>query len=428
MSTIWIINQYASTPATDTGGRHRHLARELAARGHRVYLIAASWHHLLRDGGASEAAPFIEEMEGFSFVRIPTPRYAHAHDKRRMLNWLLFAWRVAGLHRRIPKRPDVIMCSSPSLFAVLGAERLARRFGARLVFEVRDIWPLTLIEVGGQSPRHPAIRLMQWIEDRAYSRADRVVSNLPAAVEHMTARGMDRRKFAWIPNGFSMKDVAQPVPLPPAVLASFPQAKFVVGYAGTLGVANALETFLDAAELSLPQKDVAFVLVGGGREKVSLIDDAARRGLTNVHFLDPVPKAMVQSAIERFDVCYIGWRESALYRFGIAANKLFDYLYSGRPIIHSFSGRHDPVHSYGAGLTVEAGNPTSLAEAVLQLRDAPHEERRRLGSNGRRAALEHHEYGTLAQHLEEVLVGELPVGLHGSADAGRSASKRRSHA
>lgn len=406
MSTIWIVSEYASTPATGSHPRPHHFARELADRGHRVRLIAAGWHHLLREGAALDAAPPIERLDGYDFVRAPVPRYGHAHDKRRVLNWLLFAWHVSRLHRRLPERPDVILCSSPALFACLGAEQLARRFGARLVFEVRDLWPMTLMEVGGYSPRHPLIRIMQWIEDRAYRKADRVVSSLPGAVDHMVSRGMDPTKFAWIPNGFSTLDVTAPLPLPARLDDHLPKGKFVVGYAGTFGLANALDNLLTAAERLRNQADIAFVLVGQGREKDRLEAAAAARGLNNVHFLEPVPKGMVQSVLERFDVCYIGWLKSPLYRFGISANKLYDYLYSGRPIVHAYSGSHDPVEAYGAGVTVAAEDPEGLAQAILRLRDMTSAERSRMGQNGRRAALDRHEYGPLVGKLEDVLLGQ----------------------
>jgi len=406
VSTIWIINQYASTPATGVGGRHHHLARELAARGHRVYLIAAQWHHLLRDGGASEGAPLAERVEGYDFVRLPTPRYSHAHDRKRVLNWVLFAWRLASLRRRIPDPPDVIMCSSPSLFAVMGAERLARRFGARLVFEVRDIWPQTLVEVGGLSPRNPMIQVMQRIEDRAYRQADGVISNLPGAVDHMVSRGMDRHKFSWIPNGFSAADVERPTRLGADARARIPTGKFIVGYAGTLGVANALDTFLDAAERLQAQEEIAFVLLGHGKEKAALEASAARRKLTNVHFLPAVPKDQVQSVLEFFDVCSIGLRAESLFRFGVSPNKLFDYLIAGKPIIYGIdSGTYRPVEEFQAGIQIPPQNVEALVEAILKLRALQPAERRRMGENGRRAALEHHEYGMLARRLEEVLLG-----------------------
>lgn len=403
MKCIWIINQYASTPETGIGGRHYEIARELARKGHDVYLIAASWHHLLRSGQAEPPSGTVD-VEGFKLVRIPTRRYAHAHDKRRILNWLTFAWALTRLQRSGCRRPDVVVCSSPSLFSFLGAEQVARRAGCRLVFEVRDIWPLTLIEIGGMSPRHPAVRAMQWIEDRAYRISDRVVSNLPGAVEHMASRGMDRRKFCWIPNGFSRSEVEAAERLPPDVEARFPVGKFVVGYAGTLGAANALEVLIDAAALLKDHPDIAFVLVGQGRERKDLETKAREQGLDNVHFLPPVPKVQVQSVLKRFDVCFVGSTKSPLYRFGASPNKLFDYLVSGKPIIYGIdSPGYSPVSDAGAGLSVPAEDAPALAAAVLELHRATETERLEMGENGRRTAFEHHEYAMMAGRLESVL-------------------------
>lgn len=330
-------------------------------------------------------------------------RYRHAHDKRRILNWFLFAWRIRRLPKLLDEVPDVVLYSSPSLVGFLGAEYFADRHGAQLVLEVRDIWPMTLVEVGGYSQRHPFIRLLQHIEDRAYRRADRVVSNLPGAVEHMVRRGMERRKFVWVPNGISLHEVEEAEPLPEDVERLIPAGRFIVGYAGTVGAANALDGLIDAADRLRAEPGIAMLIVGNGSAKAGLQADVIRRGLSNVHFIGAIPKKQVQSMLRQFDACFIAWKDSPLYEFGIAANKLFDYLYSAKPILHCYSGAHDPVLAYGAGLTVKAQDPAALAEAILELRDMPQEERAAMGARGRRAVIEHHEYRRLAENLVSAL-------------------------
>lgn len=404
MSIVWIINQYATTPDTGIGGRHHYLARKLAGHGHDVTLVGARWHHLLRDEAAAETAPDIEEHEGYRFARVQVPRYAHAHDKRRVLNWLLFGRRLRHLPRRLGKVPDTILYSSPSLLGFGGAERLARKTGARLVFEVRDIWPLTLQEVGGQSPHHPLMAWMQRIEDRAYRVSDAVVSNLPNSVDHMAARGMDRKKFTWIPNGFDRREVETPEPLSEPAAAALPVDRFLVGYTGTIGAANALETMVGAAERLKDHEGIALVIVGSGRDRDKIADVIAQRGLRNIHIIDPIPKRQVQSMLARFDACYIGLSRDSLFRFGVSPNKLFDYLVSGRPILYGIdSGRYRPVEELNAGLQIPPEDPAALANAVLKLKALPEAERAAMGARGRRAALKNHEYGALAQRLEKVL-------------------------
>lgn len=404
--TIWIVHQTASTPATGIGGRHFYLARELAKQGHRVYLIASATHHLLREPLVVEEDFKSETVDGFTFVWVKMPAYAQAHSKQRALNWFLFPWRLQQLVKVIPDKPDAILCSSPSPIAFLGAERLAKRFKARLVFEVRDIWPLTLTEIGGYSPKHPFIRVMQWVEDRAYRQSDAVVSNLKNAVEHMVSRGMNRDKFTWVPNGFSLDEVNQNVPLNNHAVAQLPTGKFIVGYTGTLGVANALDTFISAAEQLKEHSDIAFVLVGGGKEKHRLQQLVKNKQLHNVSFIDPIPKVEIQAMLSQFDACFIGLTKDPLFRFGVSPNKLFDYLYSDKPIIYAIdSGEYKPVQEANAGFQIEAENPEALAAAVLNLYQTPAEERAIMGVNGHKTALAQYEYGNLAKQLAQVLLG-----------------------
>lgn len=400
---IWIINQYATLPATGIGTRHRHLARELAARGHEVTVIAARWSHLTRDVAAADAAPQIDHFEGFRFVSLDLLRYRHAHDKRRVLNWFYFAFKLLGLRRLLGEKPDVVLYSSPALVGFLAAERLARRNKARLVFEVRDIWPMTLTQIGGFSDRHPVIRLFQWIEDRAYRKADLVISNLRGAVDHMVTRGLPENRFAWIANGISLAEIHDDGDAPGSVTARIPDGKFVIGYTGTLGNANSIETLIDAANRLRDEPDIVFALLGAGKDRESLEDRVKREGLDNVIFLGSVPKAQVQSVIARFDACWIGFKASPLYAYGVAANKLFDYLYAARPILHSFSGKHDPVAEYDAGLTVPAEDPQALADAILQLKTLPAARLQEMGKNGRAAVIAHHDYAKLAQRLERCI-------------------------
>lgn len=403
--TVWIINQYASTPQTGMGGRHFYLARELAKQGHNVYVIGASFTHLLRHP-PKVTKPFdVQSVEGFKFVWVKMAQYHGAHSKKRILNWFAFAFRLQRLKKFIPDSPDVVMYSSPSLIGFLGAKRLAKTLRARLAFEVRDIWPLTLIELGGYSRGHPFIRFLQWLEDKAYSDADFVISNLRKSVDHMTIRGLCPSKFTWIPNGISIDEVSRAKPLNEAVLEKMPRDKFVVGYVGTLGLANAMDVFVDAASLLRHVNEISFVVVGDGREKKNLQERAKTLGLNNIHFIDPVAKSEVQSVLALFDVCYLGWNNDSLYRFGIAPNKIPEYLYSARPVLHSFSGECDSVGEAKAGLTVKAEDPEAAAAAVKQFFEMHASERKSMGESGHLYALEHHDYGKLAQKLSGVLFG-----------------------
>lgn len=407
MKTVWIVNQYASTPENGMGGRSYYLGKELAKMGYQVYLIASSSNHLLHKKIELNESVKIENLaDGLNFVLVNMPDYDGAHSKQRVLNWFLFSWRIQKLAKIIKDKPDAILCSSPSLIAFLGAERLSRKFKSRLIFEVRDIWPLTLTEIGGYSSKHPFIRLMQWVEDRAYRNADIVVSNLKNSVDHMVSRGMERYKFSWIPNGFSLDEINQAKELDDKILIKLPKEKFLVGYVGTFGLANDLVSVLKAASHLKEFRDIAFVFVGGGKDKGYLLKLSSDLELDNVYFLDFIEKKQVQSILKYFDAVLVGAKKHPMYRFGVSPNKLFDYLASAKPIIyHIESANYHPVNDAKCGIQVEPENPNQLAQAVLTLYQLPESQRVVMGGNGRRVALEQYEYGQLSEKLADVLFG-----------------------
>ncbi len=404
---VWIINQYASLPTTGIGGRHRHLSRELACMGHRVSLIAAHWSHLDNIDWFKASVTDIDHFEGFRFVRLPVVKYQGARDKRRILSWFVFAWRILSLNKYLNEKPDTIIYSSPSLIGYLSALKLAKQFGATLIFEVRDIWPLTLVELGGVSSKHPFILLMQWLEDLAYRKSDFVVSNLEGAVEHMQNRGLQRDKFRWLPNGYSEFEFHKIEDVRCVPASSIMDQPFSVTYTGSLGAANSLDTLVEAALLLKPIKRIHFNIFGKGDFSEDLRNRVAKLCLDNVHFWGAVPKAQIQPILQASDVCVICWKDSALYRYGVAANKLFDYLYSGKPVINAYSGGYDVVERYRAGITVNAENPEDLAEAILRLSSTSQATREEMGLRGKEMARRNHEYSEIASRLGDLFDGEV---------------------
>lgn len=404
---IWIINQYASTPDTGMGGRHYYLARELAKQGHKVYLIAASYTHILRKPPTIKHSYEINPVDGFNFVWVKMPTYSEAHGKQRVVNWFKFAWKITGLKKIITDKPDAILCSSPSLISFLGAKYLSKVYPhARLVFEVRDIWPLSLIELGGYSPKHPFIRLLQWIEDKAYRDSDRVISNLKNAAEHMVLHGMVQSKFTWVPNGFSDEEVRVTQELSNITIDKLPKNKFIVGYTGAFGVANALDSLIGAAEILKDNQDIAFVLVGNGKERSILKELVNERNLRNVLFMEPIIKMQIQAMLSNFDLLYIAAKKSPLYKYGVSPNKLYDYFYSGKPILYAIdSGNYKPISDIDCGIQIPPEDPQAIVDAVLEIYSMPKSKRDTMGASGHRYVIENHEYGVLAKKLENVLVG-----------------------
>jgi glycosyltransferase involved in cell wall biosynthesis len=398
---VWFVNQYAGSPRHGMEFRHYELGRALESRGYTVIVISGSFSHLFASLPATTGTYTIEDVGGLTYCWVKVPAYRRATSVRRVLNMLVFMVRLYRLPvQRLPA-PDAIVVSSPSLFPILPAQRWSRRLQARLVFEVRDVWPLTLQELGGLSRRHPLIALMGWFENRAYRVADAVVSVLPAAGSHMESHGMTPSKLSIIPNGVSPEVLGGGKGSAPAqVQAATARHTFNVGFVGTLGTANALDALIEAARV-LADDDVGVVIVGGGSEEKRLRALAA--GVANVSFTGPVSKVDVPTTLALFDACYVGYHRSPLYRFGVSPNKVFDYMAAARPVILAAAAANDPVRDADCGLTVEPDEPAALAQGILALRALMPAKRARLGANGRAYVERLHSYASLAALYVPVL-------------------------
>lgn len=401
-----MINQYSSTPSNGMGGRSYYLSKFLAVCGYEVVLFTASNHHILRESvdfqGLFRTAR-VSEMFSVQYVKLL--QYKGARSLKRVVNWFFFSFLLFRflLPNKGIVRPDFIVYSTPSLLGVFSAYVLARRYNAKLILDVRDIWPLTLVSVMAVSERHPLIRLLGFAEKFAYRKADFIISPLPAADIHIRKINGTARNFQWIPNGFDLNEVASPdsVALPKSHVIEFEGLK--VGYIGTLGYVNALEFFLLAACKLKERRDIRFYIIGHGGEANTLKRICCEHNLDNVVFIEAVKKAAVPSMLKQLDICYIGWLNKPLYKFGVGANKLAEYLYSGVPILHSYSGALDPVEIANCGISVPAENVNAISNAILLFKSMSVVDRESLGVNGRSYAEKHYPYDRGAEQVASIL-------------------------
>ena len=409
---ILYINHYAGSPHHGMEYRPYYLAREWVRLGHEVTMLAASHSHVRAHQPQMAGGPApqrtTETIDGIDYVWYPTLPY-EGNGLGRVRNIWSFLRQVWADARDIVSafRPDVVIASSTYPLDIWVARRIARLSRARLVFEVHDLWPLSPIELGGMSPKHPFIRLCQWAEDTAYRDADVVVSMLPKVADHMSSRGLDLRKLWIIPNGISpdewsrdpsalRTDVAE------WIAAKKREGKFVVGYAGSHGTPNALEVLLEAA-VHLREEPFVFVLVGDGHEKKALQRRVEELGLQSVAFFAPIQKGQIPSFLKVIHFAYIGWQRVPIYRFGIAPNKLMDYMMAGCVVLHSVEAGNDPVEESGCGISVPPGDSLAVARGIRELAAMPEARRHAMGVQGYEFVRQHHLYPVLASRFIEAV-------------------------
>lgn len=401
MKHVWILNHYAQEPGGAGGTRHFSLVRHLPANGWNATIIAASTDHVARSQRlAADEMRRLQAYDGVPFLWLKTRAYAGNGMDRigNMLDYtraVLKRENLSGL-----EAPDAIIGSSVHPLAAWAGRRLARRHGVPFIFEVRDLWPQTLIDMGRLSHGHPAAVALRGLEKSLYRDAARIIVLLPKAHEYIMRFGVPAEKIVWIPNGADVENF-------PAQPARQPDGSFTLMYFGAHGSTNGLENLLTAMQHVRDNpagRHIVLRLIGEGPLKSSLVAAAREKGLDNVRFEDPVPKSRIPALAAQADAFVICVRNlPGLYRFGISMNKIFDYMAAARPTIISVDAINNPIAEAGAGVTVPPENPRALADAIVNLAALPAAERAKMGEAGRRHLEENYDMERLATRLASVL-------------------------
>ncbi|MBL7764908.1 MAG: glycosyltransferase family 4 protein [Chitinophagaceae bacterium] len=391
--TIWIINQFAGTHTSGWGERHFYFSQYWIKRGCRVQIISGSYNHMFNELPKTTGHFTQEVVEGIPFCWVKTPVY-NPKSMMRFWSFLVFAFKILFLPVRQLGKPDIIVVSSMPIFPILTGYWLKRKYKAsKLIFEIRDIWPLTLILLGNKSPNHPAVRFIGWFEKFGYKKADLIVSLLPNAREHFEEIAGCGHKFRYIPNGLESK-VLQSEPLDAKITDVIPENRFIIGYTGTIGLANALEFFVEAAGLLKKDTRFHFVIVGEGYLKQELMDKSKDFG--NITFISKIRKNQVQTMIQYFDICFVGRNDTPLFKHGVSANKYFDYMLAGKPVLDSNNKIKDPIELSGGGIIVQPDSAQAIVQGILDLFQMTKTERAEMGQRGKQYIEQHHSIEHLA--------------------------------
>lgn len=384
---IWVINQFAGKPTSGWGERHFYFSKYWIEKGYSVTIFSGSYNHVFSELPDCTGQFSAENAEGVNFCWVKTPRY-NPQSFFRFWSFLVFAFKMFFAPSSKYGKPDFIVVSSMPIFPILTGYLLKNKFRSKaLFFEIRDIWPLTLVLLGNISPKHPAVKFIGWFEKFGYRKADKIISLLPNAAEHIEEVAQASAKFHYIPNGLDENVLEKEEPRL-GDLNLIPSEKFIIGYAGTIGLANALEFFVEAAGLMKTDNRFYFVIMGEGYLKESLIKSSESFG--NILFLPKVRKNQVAAYLDKFDVCFVGRNNSPLFKHGVSANKYFDYMLAGKPILDSNNLIKDPVELSGCGIIVEPDSSEAIVTGIVELFEMSDIQRLDMGQLGREYVKKHH--------------------------------------
>ncbi len=406
MAEIWIINHYAVTPDVPAASRHYDLGSELSKKNIRVKVFACDYRVGLKQNIRLRKGELYkkEAVNNVDFVWIWADPYER-NNWRRVWNMVSFARNAYKTGVQLREKPDFIIGSSPHLFAALAGYFLAKKNRARFFLEIRDLWPLFLIEIGGMSKYNPLMVLFRLIEKYLYKKADRIIVLAPGSTGYLQENGVNPNKVVFIPNGVHLGHF-QVIGDKDALRESYGFKKFTIVYAGAHGPANALHTILNAAALLRDNDGVEFLLVGDGVMKDQLVDKARSLDLENVRFMEPVARTEIPRVLKAADAGVITLKNVPSFAFGVSPNKFFDYMASSLPIIAAVGGEINRIVSDNElGAAVPPEDHARLAEAVKYLCNLDSKERKNMGQRGRKLVEQKFSREKLADDLAELVQG-----------------------
>lgn len=390
----------SNAPATRL---HEHALRWVRA-GHEVTVVtcAPNFPEGKLYAGYRNRWRQVETVDGIRVVRVKTYITANEGFLRRTLDYLSFmaSGFAMGLFER---RPDVVVATSPQFFCAIAGWALSVAKGRPFVFELRDLWPASIVAVGAMG-RSPAIRMLEHVELFLYRRAAAIVSVTESFRDDLVARGVARDKIHVVINGVDLERY-EPAPRDPGVVREFGlDGKFVAGYVGTHGMAHALPKVLEAAERLRDRDDIAFFFAGAGAERGTVERIVAERRLTNVRLIPRQPKERMPALWSVCDVALVPLRDNPVFAT-VIPSKIFESMGMGVPILMSLPEGEATriVRETGAGVCVPPEDPQAMAAAIVEL--AEHPERVAQLRAAARAAAPQFSRDRLAARMAEIMEG-----------------------
>lgn len=405
---IIYINHYAGSNIHGMEFRPYFMAKRWAEAGNKVTIVASSYSHLRTKNPDMQGKKTMEQnIDGIRYFWIEGNEY-HGNGVGRIKNMLSF---ICGLYKYKDEiaaegKPNAVIASSTYPLDIYPAHKIAKKYGAMLIYEVHDLWPLSPIELGGMNPHHPYIMMMQSAENYCYKHSDYVVSLLPCSKEHMVEHGLKPEKFVCIPNGIVKADWEKPMSDPPVYFDKLKkyhdEGYFLIGYTGAHGIANALDSFVEAGE-KLRDKKIKLLLIGPGPERERLVQKVIDMNLGDtVELLEPVKRGQVPELLNQMDALYVGLQRQPLFRFGVSPNKLMDYMMAAKPVIFAIEAGNDMVADADCGISIPPEDSSAIAEAAIKLSSLSKEELTKIGQRGKEYILRNNEYDVLSKKFLDV--------------------------
>lgn len=391
---VWYVSKYAETSLNSNPSRQYMLSKAFVQLGGDVSLIYSRSNGKLHNRFFSFYKSFMHENVNCVEINGPLLK-SLGFSVLRVFSWFLFELNffIYAITRSSKERPDIIIVSSLSILTFFTVGLLKNIFKCKMVVEVRDIWPDTIIEMKKLSERNIVIKFLRFVENFGYQKADLFFSPIPRFDAYLSRRLNKKFKFMCVTQGF---DDEFEFELSSKYETSFSSEYFNVCYAGSIGLVNYVNELLEAAVV-LKNEKIRFIILGDGPEKKMLIEKYGNND--NIIFLNAVSRREVLPIISKADLLVNLWGELNIYQYGVSPNKWIDYMLSGRPLLVTYNGYRSMVNEANCGFFIQANKPDDLAMSILNISHMDKKVLDKMGLQGKEWVLDNCSYKKLGQKL-----------------------------
>lgn len=403
---IVVLNHHATAPDTGGGGRHYELAKTLTEAGHNVCVLASSYDNGKKEYLTHEKVNEVKFSERLKFVRFKTtPSYTSTLG--RFLNYENYK-NCATTYSDFEGTPTIIIASSVHPLAWIAGYKLSKKYNAKFIVEVRDLWPLTMYEDFSGVKRSLVFSYLESLEKKYYKLADAIITTAPFAYEYIESKyNIDKNKVYYIPHGIDIEKFDDETNMSDDILSKelneVLNSYFCVTYTGALSKSEGLSTFVESAKLLEKYKNIKLIVVGGGPEKNKLEKIIEENKLENVIMIGKQPRNYIPLILKKSKLLFCGLMDREAFKYGISKNKFYDYMASKKPIIFASNVRGSLITEAEAGVTIKPGDPKNLAENIINIYKNYDTVGKNLGLNGRRFAEENHTIQIIADQFLKVI-------------------------
>lgn len=408
--TIWIINHYALTP--DQGGlsRHYYFAKELIARGYNVRIFSSSAIHNTNINmiGEQEKCLFKDiDYNQVQYTYIKSSQYS-GNGVQRIKNMLGFAYNIRKIWKYYRnEKPDVIYTSSPDLFTAWQAQKLAIKHNIPNIVEIRDLWPLSVVEYNNISNNNPIIKVLYMMEKMIYKKSSALIFTMPGGGDYIQEKGWGNKvrseKIFNVNNGIDVEEQNRQVVDCQIKDSDLDEnGAFKIIYCGSIRKVNNIGKLIDVAECLKNEEDIRFIIYGDGNQKEELEIRCKNNDIHNVKFKGYIDKKYVPYVCHSADINIINVMTSGVSKYGVSWNKLYDYMNAGKPIVSTEKVKYDFIEKYKCGISCENQNTTTVVAAIRYIKNLNKDDYLQMCKNAKEGAKDF-DYKVLTDKLEKVI-------------------------